>query len=124
MVPFRDATSTRAAVSLCVLCLQAGWNKLQCTACGTGVLTDVAATNGLGLSADQCVIPPGWGSQIDANGKLVARQCVHGKYGASQQIYGIQPRPCQVGLQRSWALSVALDPGAFDAVWLPAFHQG
>lgn len=78
-------------------CLQAGWNKLPCNACGTNVLTDVANTNELATSADQCVIPPGYGSSIDATGKLVARKCLLGHYGAPEAIYGIQPHPCQVG---------------------------
>lgn len=76
---------------------KAGWNKLPCVSCGTSVLTDTSATNGLGLSADQCYIPAGWGSQVDASGRLVARQCLLGKYGAPEAIYGVAARPCQVG---------------------------
>lgn len=48
----------------CLGCpLQAGWNRLKCTSCGTNVLTDTTDTGGLGLSADQCYIPPGWGTE-------------------------------------------------------------
>jgi hypothetical protein len=60
------------------------------------MLTNTDATGGLGLSVDQCYLPAGWGSSMNSAGKLVAKACVKGRYGASEDIYGISPRPCQV----------------------------
>lgn len=73
---------------------KAGWNKLDCASCGTNYQTDTSATNGLGLTADQCFILAGWGSAKDSAGKLVAKLCVAGRYGVSDRTYGNVSRPC------------------------------
>jgi hypothetical protein len=50
------------------------------------------------MSADQCYILQGWGSTVNAAGRLVAKPCVGSNYGASEQIYGVAAHPCQVSL--------------------------
>jgi hypothetical protein len=86
-----------APCCLCVVLLQAGWNLGACQSCGVNVLTDTNAFDGLGLSADQCYLPPGWGSMFDATAKqLVAYRCNNGTYGVATRIYGVEARPCTV----------------------------
>lgn len=94
----KDTALHPADVARCHARLQAGWNKLDCTSCGTNFDTDTSATNGLGLTADQCFIEAGWGSSKDSTGKLVAKLCQNGHYGASDRIYGNSSHPCLVRL--------------------------
>lgn len=84
----------------CTALLQAGWNLEPCKSCGVNVLTDTNAFEGLGLSVDQCYLPPGWGASFDATAKkLVAYKCNNGSYGVAARTYGVEPRPCMV---RGW----------------------
>lgn len=64
------------------------------------MLTDTSDSDGLGLSADQCYLPAGWGSVIDKNQRLVAAQCRNGSFGVSDRTYGLEPHPCQVRSQQ------------------------
>lgn len=60
--------------------------------------TDTSNSGGLGVSADSCYIPAGWGSVLDNKTKhLVAMRCRNGSYGAAETIYGTNSHPCQVG---------------------------
>jgi hypothetical protein len=61
------------------------------------VLTDTNLTDGLGVSPDQCFVPAGWGSIIDAKKRLMAIRCSKGSYGVAERTYGLEARPCQVG---------------------------
>lgn len=78
-----------------ILCLQAGWSLDPCRSCGVNVPTDTTDSDGLGVSVDQCYLPPGWGS-VDKTGRLVASRCNNGSYGASERTYGVEAYPCQV----------------------------
>lgn len=81
----------------CTAPSQAGWNLDACKSCGVNVLTDTNAFEGLGLSVDQCYLPPGWGASFDATTKkLVAYKCNNGSYGVAARTYGVEPRPCMV----------------------------
>ena len=79
-----------------LLPVQAGWGLEPCKSCGANMLTDTSDSDGLGLSADQCYLPAGWGSVIDKNQRLVAAQCRNGSFGVSDRTYGLEPHPCQV----------------------------
>lgn len=78
-------------------CSQAGWNLDTCKTCGINVLTDTYASNGLGLSVDQCFIPPGWGATFSTDSQqLMAFKCNNGSYGVAERTYGLEARPCKV----------------------------
>jgi hypothetical protein len=73
---------------------KAGWGRSACVSCGSNFSSVAGAT-----SAQQCFVPPGWGS-APARGTgnvLVARKCLHGMYGMPQPQFGTTRRyPCQV----------------------------
>jgi hypothetical protein len=76
---------------------KAGWNLGTCKACGVNVLTDTNPSDGLGLSADRCYSPPGWGAAInDVNKQLVAYKCNNSSFGVAERTYGLEARPCKV----------------------------
>lgn len=98
--------SSEAATAAVVACpsgsYKSGWNLDSCTSCGVGLLTDpISAT-----SSDNCFLPPGYGSKLDANSStaansselshLIAERCTKGTYGSESKTYGLEPRPCQV----------------------------
>lgn len=74
--------------------LQAGWTLEPCKSCGVNVSTDTSETDGLGVSADQCFIPAGFGSVLDKSKRLVAVRCSKGTYGVSERTFGQEARPC------------------------------
>lgn len=77
--------------------MQAGWNLEPCKSCGVNVLTDTNFFDGLGLSVDQCYIPPGYGAAYASDSQqLVAYECNNGSYGVAERTFGVEPRPCKV----------------------------
>lgn len=82
--------------SPCCVCVQAGWGLEPCRSCGVNIATDTSESNGLGISADQCFIPPGFGSGRDKSQRLVAVRCSNGSYGVSERTYDLEAHPCHV----------------------------
>lgn len=93
----------------CVSVLQAGWNLNPCKSCGSNVLTDTNPSDGLGLSADQCYIPPGWGASFnDATKQLVAYKCNNGGSYKSVCCHMRYTQACLDNLE-AWALQHAVE---------------
>ena len=82
--------------STCCVALQAGWGLEPCRSCGVNISTDTSESDGLGISADQCFIPPGFGSVLDKSQRLVTVRCSNGSYGVSERTYGLEAHTCQV----------------------------
>jgi hypothetical protein len=79
------------------LSMQASWSLDQCKSCGKNVLSDTTNTDGIGLSAEQCYIPAGWGTEYDpASRQLIANRCSNGTYGSPEALYGLGASPCKV----------------------------
>jgi hypothetical protein len=98
-VPPASTAMLQESGATCVLAcpdgsFKKGWGRSPCVSCGVNFRSTAGAT-----SAQQCYIPPGWGTTTARDGSrtLVARKCFNGLYGASEARYGNTRRfPCQV----------------------------
>lgn len=89
--------------------MQAGWNLGRCQSCGVNVLTDTNASDGLGTSVDQCYIAPGWGASFSTDTQqLMAFKCNNGSYGVAERTYGVDSRPCKVGVSACFGGNLVL----------------